>query len=107
MEATNPQTTVASADLGALKRPSYFRRLGWFDWLFAAMLAAGAGYAFSRYGAYMDGYERGILVAAVPAFCMAWLDLEAGARTDDRHRRVVAVRYLTVRRCQRPGSRPR
>ena len=71
MEATNPQTTVASADLGALKRPSYFRRLGWFDWLFAAMLAAGAGYAFSRYGAYMDGYERGILVAAVPAF--AWL----------------------------------
>ena len=44
MEATNPpQTTVASADLGALKRPSYFRRLGWFDWLFAAMLAAGAG----------------------------------------------------------------
>lgn len=71
MEATNPQTTVASADLGALQRPSYFRRLGWFDWLFAAMLAAGAGYAFSRYGAYMDGYERGILVAAVPAF--AWL----------------------------------
>lgn len=71
MEATNPQPTVASADLGALQRPSYFRRLGWFDWLFAAMLAAGAGYAFSRYGAYMDGYERGILVAAVPAF--AWL----------------------------------
>ncbi len=72
MEATNPpQTTVASADLGALERPSYFRRLGWFDWLFAAVLAAGAGYAFSRYGAYMDGYERGILVAAVPAF--AWL----------------------------------
>ncbi|ANH71792.1 cytochrome c-type biogenesis protein CcsB [Ralstonia insidiosa] len=60
-----------SADLGALQRPSYFRRLGWFDWLFAAVLAAGAGYAFSRYGAYMDGYERGILVAAVPAF--AWL----------------------------------
>ena len=71
MEASNPQTTMASADLGALQRPSYFRRLGWFDWLFAAMLAAGAGYAFSRYGAYMDGYERGILVAAVPAF--AWL----------------------------------
>ncbi|GAQ26767.1 MULTISPECIES: c-type cytochrome biogenesis protein CcsB [Ralstonia] len=78
MEATNPPQTsaastasVMSADLGALQRPSYFRRLGWFDWLFAAVLAAGAGYAFSRYGAYMDGYERGILVAAVPAF--AWL----------------------------------
>ncbi len=72
MEATNPpQTTVASADLGALERPSYFRRLGWFDWLFAVLLAAGAGFAFSRYGAYMDGYERGILIAAVPAF--AWL----------------------------------
>ncbi|WP_439892374.1 c-type cytochrome biogenesis protein CcsB [Ralstonia sp. 25C] len=75
MDATNPPklstATVGTADLGALERPSYFRRLGWFDWLFAALLAAGAGYAFSRYGAYMDGYERGILVAAVPAF--AWL----------------------------------
>ncbi|MET2526365.1 c-type cytochrome biogenesis protein CcsB [Ralstonia pseudosolanacearum] len=74
MEATNlpqPSAPSAPADLGALQRPSYFRRLGPFDWLFAALLALGAGYAFSRYGAYMDGYERGILVAAVPAF--AWL----------------------------------
>ncbi|CBJ36618.1 putative cytochrome c-type biogenesis transmembrane protein [Ralstonia solanacearum CMR15] len=71
MEATNLPQPSAPADLGALQRPSYFRRLGPFDWLFAALLALGAGYAFSRYGAYMDGYERGILVAAVPAF--AWL----------------------------------
>lgn len=71
MEATNLPQPSAPADLGALQRPSYFRRLGLFDWLFAVLLALGAGYAFSRYGAYMDGYERGILVAAVPAF--AWL----------------------------------
>ncbi|CAH0443451.1 Cytochrome c biogenesis protein CcsA [Ralstonia syzygii subsp. syzygii] len=71
MEATNLPQPSAPADLGVLQRPSYFRRLGGFDWLFAALLALGAGYAFSRYGAYMDAYERGILVAAVPAF--AWL----------------------------------
>ena len=71
MEATTPpQTSVTRADLGALQRPSYFRRLGWFDWLFAVLLAAGAGYAFSRYGNYMDGYERGILAAAVPALSL-------------------------------------
>ena len=27
-----------------------------YDWLYAALLVAGAGFAFSRYGASMDGY---------------------------------------------------
>ena len=48
-----------------------FKRIGMFDWLFALVLAAGATFALSRYGAYMDGYDKAILVCAVPVF--AWL----------------------------------
>ena len=47
------------------------KRLGMMDWLYALALLMGAGIAFSRYGAYMDGYEKGILIAAVPV--LAWL----------------------------------
>jgi cytochrome c-type biogenesis protein CcsB len=45
----------------------FFSRRNWLDWLFAAVVLAGGLFAFSRYRAYMDVYERGILVAAVPA----------------------------------------
>ena len=48
-----------------------WRRLNLLDWLYALALALGAGYALSRYGAYMDVYEEVILVAAVPVF--GWL----------------------------------
>ena len=47
------------------------KRIGLFDWLFAAVLAGGALFALSRYGAFMDGYEKVILVCTVPA--IAWL----------------------------------
>jgi cytochrome c-type biogenesis protein CcsB len=43
----------------------------WFDWLFLAVLAAGAFFALNRYGDFMDIYEKGILLAAVPTF--VWL----------------------------------
>jgi len=49
----------------------FFARRSVFDWLFAALMLAGALFSYSRYGAYMDVYERGILVAAVPA--LVWL----------------------------------
>jgi cytochrome c-type biogenesis protein CcsB len=45
----------------------FFTRRNWLDWLFAAVVATGGLYAFSRYAAYMDVYEKGILLAAVPA----------------------------------------
>jgi len=51
--------------------PSYFKRLSIFDWIYAVMLCSGAMFAMSRYGAYMDGYEKAILVLTVPTF--AWL----------------------------------
>ncbi|MEN9587652.1 MAG: hypothetical protein RIT15_1227, partial [Pseudomonadota bacterium] len=51
---------------------TYFKRSP-FDWLFAALIFAGATFAFTRYYAYMDYYEVGILVATVPALiAMAW-----------------------------------
>ena len=50
------------------QQPGYFKRLGAFDWLFALALFAGASYAFNRFGAYMDIYEKGILLASAPAF---------------------------------------
>ncbi len=56
----------------ALNTPQpFFKRLSIWDWLFAVALAIGAGVAFTRYGAYMDVYDKGILFAAVPA--LAWL----------------------------------
>ena len=45
----------------------FFARRNWFDWLFAVIVAAGGVYAFARYAAYMDVYEKGILIGAVPA----------------------------------------
>jgi cytochrome c-type biogenesis protein CcsB len=47
-----------------------FKRIAPGDWAFALFLLIGAGYIFTHYGAGMDGYERGILTAFVPA--LAW-----------------------------------
>jgi cytochrome c-type biogenesis protein CcsB len=38
------------------------------DWAYAAALALGVLFALSRYGSYMDGYEKAILVLTAPAF---------------------------------------
>ena len=53
--------------------PGYFARRNLWDWLFAVFVAAGAGVAFALYGGYMNGYDKGILVGAVPALvALAW-----------------------------------
>jgi cytochrome c-type biogenesis protein CcsB len=52
---------------------SYFARRNTLDWVFAALVLTGGLYAFARYGAYMDVYEKGILLAAMPAaISMGW-----------------------------------
>ncbi|WP_310387204.1 c-type cytochrome biogenesis protein CcsB [Roseateles sp.] len=44
-----------------------------FDWLFAALIVAGGLFAFTRYGASMDVYEKGILGFAMPALiALGW-----------------------------------
>jgi cytochrome c-type biogenesis protein CcsB len=55
--------TTTSFDLNE----GFFSRRNWLDWLFAAIVVAGGLFAFSRYSAYMDVYEKGILFAAMPA----------------------------------------
>jgi cytochrome c-type biogenesis protein CcsB len=51
---------------------SYFKR-SLFDWLFAALVLAGAVFALTRYYGFMDYYEVGILIGTVPALvAMAW-----------------------------------
>ncbi|HEY8606929.1 MAG TPA: c-type cytochrome biogenesis protein CcsB [Noviherbaspirillum sp.] len=66
MEMTQtPQTPIYTAP------PGYFRRLGALDWLYAAALLGGALFALQRYGAYMDIYEKAILLLSAPTF--AWL----------------------------------
>lgn len=57
----NTATTTLTLNEG------YFSRRNWFDWLFAALVIAGGLFAFSRYSAYMDVYEKGILLGTVPA----------------------------------------
>jgi cytochrome c-type biogenesis protein CcsB len=63
-------TSTTTLDLG---RPSpLFKRSLW-DWLFALLVLGGAGFAWQHYGAGMDGYERGILLGAVPALiALGW-----------------------------------
>ena len=52
----------------ALNAPQpLFKRLSWFDWLYAALIGAGGLYALSRFGGYMDIYEKGILLVSIPA----------------------------------------
>ena len=52
-------------------QPGYFARRDVWDWLFAALVAGGAAWAFMHYAASMDIYEKWILVGAVPS--MVWL----------------------------------
>jgi cytochrome c-type biogenesis protein CcsB len=55
----------------ALNQPApLFKRLSWFDWLFAAIVAAGGLFALTRFGDFMDSYEKGILLGAIPALAL-------------------------------------
>ncbi len=71
--------TVAATQTIELKKghhgqglePGYFARRNVWDWLFAVFVIAGATWAFMRYNAAMDGYEKAILVGTVPS--MIWL----------------------------------
>jgi cytochrome c-type biogenesis protein CcsB len=51
----------------------YFSGRNMLDWVFAALVTAGGLYALFRYGAFMDVYEKGILLAAIPStIAMGW-----------------------------------
>ena len=51
----------------------FFARRNWLDWLFAAIVVAGGLFALQRYAAYMDVYEKGILLGSIPgAIWLGW-----------------------------------
>ena len=61
------------------QNPTYEENAGLFkgrslaDWLYAALLLAGALFSLNRFGEFMDIYEKGILLAAVPTFAgLGW-----------------------------------
>ncbi|GAB4298339.1 MAG: c-type cytochrome biogenesis protein CcsB [Thiohalomonadaceae bacterium] len=53
------------------KQPSLWRRLSWFDWLWALLAVVGSVYAHVHYAAFMDNYEIGILYGT--ALTLIWL----------------------------------
>ncbi|MDR3018023.1 MAG: c-type cytochrome biogenesis protein CcsB [Delftia acidovorans] len=63
----NTATTTTTLTLNE----GFFARRNWFDWVFAALVAAGLLYALQRYGEYMDVYEKCILVGTIPS--AVWL----------------------------------
>ena len=69
MNTATTTTTVTTITL----HEGFFSRRNGFDWLFALIVAAGGLYAFASYQQYMDVYEKGILLAAIPAaIWMGW-----------------------------------
>ncbi len=60
--------TAASTTTTTLKlNEGYFSQRNWLDWLFAALVIGGGLFALQRYAAYMDVYEKGILLGAIPS----------------------------------------
>ena len=73
--ATNIVTsTSASAALPSISlNEGYFAKRNGLDWIFTALVVAGGLFAFSRYSGAMDGYEKAILLLAVPsAIALGW-----------------------------------
>jgi len=63
----NTATTTTTVNTTITLDEGWLARRNALDWVFALLVAAGGAFAFFRYAAYMDVYEKGILVAAVPA----------------------------------------
>jgi cytochrome c-type biogenesis protein CcsB len=61
-----------SSDSGQLA-PGYWARRNLWDWVFAALVLIGGGWALSQYQHAMDGYEQAILVGTVPSLiALGW-----------------------------------
>ena len=72
---TTVNTTTLSAGRDSTLRlnENYFARRNALDWIFAVLVAGGFMYAYFRYNSYMDVYEQGILMAAIPAtIALGW-----------------------------------
>ncbi len=85
----NTTTAPKTLTMGRPGLAGNLARRSAYDWLFALLVVVGAGYAFQRYQASMDGYEQAILLGSVPALvALGWfwgplrgLSLGVGAAT--------------------------
>lgn len=69
---TRIDTASSNASMMALDA-GFFARRSRSDWLFATIVAAAGLYALRRYGGFIDAYEQGVLLAAIPAAVwLAW-----------------------------------
>ncbi|WP_096667060.1 c-type cytochrome biogenesis protein CcsB [Polaromonas sp. AET17H-212] len=72
MNTTTLNSRTTNATTISLQE-GYFARRNALDWIFAAIVLAGGLYGFARYSAFMDVYEKGILLGAIPAvIAMGW-----------------------------------
>ena len=73
LRAEQPAQRHAEALKTGAVRPGFWVRVSPADWLYGLALAGGAAFALSRFGAYMDAYEKAILLLAVPTFAaLGW-----------------------------------
>ena len=69
----NTATTSTLKPVSLALNEAYFSRRNGWDWAFAALVVAGGLFAFMRYAAFMDVYEKGILLGMIPAtIWMGW-----------------------------------
>lgn len=72
MNTTTLSSRTTDANTISLQQ-GYFAKRNVLDWIFAAIVLVGGLYAFARYNAFMDVYEKGILLGAIPAvIAMGW-----------------------------------
>ena len=64
---------VTLNDTTIVLQEGYFAKRNGLDWIFAVLVLAGGLYSLGLYGGYMDVYEKGILLGAVPSvIALAW-----------------------------------
>ena len=64
---SSPAPNANNANITLRLNESFLSRRNWLDWVFAALVVVGGLFALQRYAAYMDVYEKGILIGAIPA----------------------------------------
>ncbi len=69
----NTTTLTAGRNATLSLHEGYFAKRNALDWVFAVLVVVGCLYAFVRYSAFMDVYEKGILLGTIPAAtAMGW-----------------------------------
>ena len=64
---------VTLNDTTIVLQEGYFAKRNGLDWIFAVLVLAGGLYSLGLYGGYMDVYEKGILLGAMPSvIALAW-----------------------------------